>query len=85
MSFKFTVELDIPNAIFRHGMPTTIVELFDRLSIPEGKAHRLRILMHLLSSEGIFKSHITLSSEEVFEWIKEEISPIGVEDYGKKR
>ncbi|KAK8968113.1 Trans-resveratrol di-O-methyltransferase [Platanthera guangdongensis] len=67
MCLKCAIELDIPNAIFLHGMPATITELLEKLSIPEAKSRRLRILMRLLSREGIFKSHITLSGEEAFD------------------
>lgn len=67
MCLKCAVELGIPDSIHRHGMPITIAELLQAISIPEAKARRLRILMRLLSREGIFKFHVTLSGEEAFD------------------
>ncbi|PKU81858.1 Trans-resveratrol di-O-methyltransferase [Dendrobium catenatum] len=67
MSLKSAAELRIPDAILRHGMPTTISDLISSLSIPEAKSRHLRTLMPILSQEGIFKFHITLSGEETFD------------------
>ncbi|KAI0507406.1 hypothetical protein KFK09_013531 [Dendrobium nobile] len=67
MSLKCAAELRISDAILRHGTPTTISDLISSLSIPEAKSRHLRTLMRILSQEGIFKSHITLSGEETFD------------------
>ncbi|XP_020591961.1 trans-resveratrol di-O-methyltransferase-like [Phalaenopsis equestris] len=67
MSLKCAVELHIPDAIHRHGMPITISQLLSSLSISQDKSRYLRSIMHVLSQECIFKSHITPSGEETFD------------------
>ncbi|XP_020600336.1 trans-resveratrol di-O-methyltransferase-like [Phalaenopsis equestris] len=67
MSLKCAVELHIPDAIHRHGMPITISQLLSSLSISQDKSRYLRSIMRVLSQERIFKSHITPSGEETFD------------------
>ncbi|KAL0922895.1 hypothetical protein M5K25_006929 [Dendrobium thyrsiflorum] len=66
MCLKCAVELCIPDAILTQGMPATISDLLSFLPIPETKSRHLRIMMRLLSSIGIFKSHISPSGEEAY-------------------
>ncbi|PKA47249.1 Trans-resveratrol di-O-methyltransferase [Apostasia shenzhenica] len=66
MCLKCAVELRIPDAILSNGMAATVSELSAALSIPPCKTRRLRILLRLLSREGVFESHVNLSGEEAF-------------------
>ncbi|CAO2823936.1 unnamed protein product [Amaranthus hypochondriacus] len=67
MALKCAIELGIPNAIQKHGKPTTLSELAKSLSIHPQKVSSLARLMHLLVHSNFFCMKKLLSGEETFD------------------
>ncbi|XP_020082486.1 trans-resveratrol di-O-methyltransferase-like isoform X1 [Ananas comosus] len=54
MSLKCAVELGIPDAIHRHGGPTSVPDLVAALNLPAARLPQLRRLMRMLAFSCIF-------------------------------
>ncbi|XP_020098284.1 O-methyltransferase ZRP4-like [Ananas comosus] len=54
MSLKCAVELGIPDAIHRHGGPTSVPDLVAALNLPAARLPQLRRLMRMLAFSRIF-------------------------------
>ncbi|XP_020112168.1 flavonoid O-methyltransferase-like protein Os11g0303600 [Ananas comosus] len=54
MSLKCAVELGIPDAIHRHGGPTSVPDLVAALDLPAARLPQLRRLMRMLAFSRIF-------------------------------
>nr|CAD1834322.1 unnamed protein product [Ananas comosus var. bracteatus] len=54
MSLKCAVELGIPDAIHRHGGPTSVPDLIAALDLPAARLPQLRRLMRMLAFSNLF-------------------------------
>ncbi|KAJ3679742.1 hypothetical protein LUZ60_017753 [Juncus effusus] len=62
MSLKCAIELGIPDAIYNHGGPITLLELASAISVPTDKKPHLSRLLRMLAHSGFLleKNHETM-------------------------